>query len=120
MTDKKLDPDLSARLEKAIDEHLGKQPEPCDNVWCGYHMKNNSALTKESIPQSLCLSGFHTESVRDCVAHKRYQSRPDIIGEIREYVYNAYAESRTFHKTSFVIEMGNLLKHLDKLEQGES
>jgi len=70
MTDKELDPDLSARLEKAIDKHLGKQPEPCDNVWCQQNEDKNKGW------KSGCAL---FSDLNRCAIYRSWQSRPNQI-----------------------------------------
>ena len=58
-----------------------KQPEPCDNVWCAWHVSNRPAHHAENGCTSL-YSNIHREG--NCELLKKWQSRPDHIGGIRE------------------------------------
>ena len=59
-----------------------KQPEPCDNVWCAWHVSNRPAHHAENGCTSL-YSNIHREG--NCELLKKWQSRPDPIGEKVDY-----------------------------------
>ena len=108
MTDKELDPDLSARLEKAIDKHLGKQPEPCDNVWCQQNEDKNKGW------KSGCAL---FSDLNRCAIYRSWQSRPDPIGEIREWAKEELKLVEIFPEASVIVLFIKLERFLDKSEQ---
>ena len=90
-----------------------KELKPCDNVWCHYYDESCNGncwyYGNNDVETLVNMEDFHR-----CYARVKYQSRPDIIGEIRERI-----ASEHFPGLCGDTQM-RLLQFLDQLEQGES
>jgi len=96
-----------------------RELKPCDNVWCYYYDESCNGNCwyhgNNDVETLVNMEDFHR-----CYARVKYQSRPDIIGEIREWIAEERKLVEIFPEASAIVPLIKLERFLDQLEQGES